>query len=572
MEPLLLLKVEKLHVSFRHEGETSVAVDGISFSLHRGEIVGIVGESGSGKTVTALSILKLIPQPPGMIRSDEITLTTDTGEVRLDRLDEKGMQELRGREISMIFQEPMTSLNPAFTCGMQVTEVLRRHLGMAHREAEARTLELFQEVRLPRPEEILRAYPHQISGGQKQRVMIAMAIACNPKLLIADEPTTALDVSVQKTILELLESLQRSRKMSILFITHDLNLVHGFAHRVMVMYGGKIVEEGTIDKVFGSPEDPYTRGLIACRPDPARRLRKLPTIGDFLNGRDNSGNRADGRSVITTEERLAHHKLIYEKKPVLVVEGLSKVFESAGGPFSRKGREHRALEDIFVQIYPGETLGIVGESGSGKTTLARVVIRLLPETAGRIWYKEKEITVLSGKLLKQMRREIQIVFQDPYSSLNPRITAGAAITEPMKVHGLFGGSREQKEKAFELLEQVGLQGDHFYRYPHEFSGGQRQRICIARAIAVQPELIILDEAVSALDVSVQAQVLNLLNDLKNSYGLTYIFISHDLSVVRYMSDRVVVMKDGRIVETGEADALYTGPRSDYTRMLLEAST
>ena len=565
MEPGILLNAEHLVVSFRHEGKSLVAVDGISFSIRQGEVVAIVGESGSGKSVTALSLLKLIPQPQGLIRAGSVTLRTDTGEVRLDTIDEQGMQQIRGREISMVFQEPMTSLNPAFTCGMQVTEVLQRHLGMSRSEAKARVLELFREVRLPRPEEMLRAYPHQISGGQKQRVMIAMAIACNPKLLIADEPTTALDVSVQRTILELLASLQRSRNMSILFITHDLNLVQGFANRVMVMFKGRIVEEGKTEQIFREPAHPYTRGLIACRPDPRKRLKTLPTIEDFM-----SGGTVD-ESVVTAGERSNVHTLLYKKTPLVVVEGLSKVFGAVGGPFSGKGKEYRALQEIFVNIYPGETLGIVGESGSGKTTLARVIIRLLPETAGRIWYKDNDITEINGRLLKQLRREIQIVFQDPYSSLNPRMTVGAAITEPMKVHGLFRTGKERKERALELLEQVGLLPEHYYRYPHEFSGGQRQRICIARVLAVEPEVIILDEAVSALDVSVQAQVLNLLNDLKNRYGLTYIFISHDLSVVRYMSDRVIVMKDGRIVESGEADALYAAPREAYTRMLLEAS-
>jgi peptide/nickel transport system ATP-binding protein len=457
MEPGILLNAERLEVSFRNDGKSQVAIDGISFRIRQGEIMAIVGESGSGKSVTALSLLKLIPQPQGLIRAGSVTFRTDAGEIRLDTLDEQGMQQIRGREISMIFQEPMTSLNPAFTCGMQVTEVLRRHLGMTRKEAKERTLELFREVRLPRPEEMLGAYPHQVSGGQKQRVMIAMAIACNPKLLIADEPTTALDVSVQRTILELLASLQQSRNMSILFITHDLNLVQGFANRVMVMFKGLIVEEGPVEKIFRNPAHPYTRGLIACRPDPRKRLRTLPTIEDFMRG-----GTVD-ESVVTAGARSSGQTLLYERSPLVVVEGLSKVFGAVGGPFSGKGQEYRALQEIFVNIYPGETLGIVGESGSGKTTLARVIIRLLPETAGRIWYKDKDITEISGRLLKQMRREIQIVFQDPYSSLNPRLTIGAAITEPMKVHGLFRSKKERKEKAMELLDQVGLQPEHFFR-------------------------------------------------------------------------------------------------------------
>ena len=569
MDDRFLLKVDDLRVSFRSEGKEAPAVDGIRFQIRPGEILGIVGESGSGKSVTALSLLNLVSQ--GSIRSERIQFDTGKDLLRLDLADEKQMMEVRGKEISMIFQEPMTSLNPAFTCGMQVTEVLSRHLVMNRKTAKEKTLGLFAEVRLPRPAEIFRAYPHQISGGQKQRVMIAMAIACNPKLLIADEPTTALDVSVQRTILDLLVSLQRSRNMSVLFITHDLNLLQGFAHRILVMYKGTIVEEGPVARIFSSPEHPYTRGLIACRPDPGKRLRKLPTIDDFFDHTEEHHGAARKSDIISAEERNERHLQIFERKPVVTIEGLSKIFEGTGGPFSGKGQEYRALQDIFLQVYPGETLGVVGESGCGKTTLARVMLRLLPETAGKIWYKENEITVLTGKRIKKFRKEIQIVFQDPYSSLNPRLTAGAAITEPMKVHGLFGGNSGRKERALELLRQVGLAEEHYHRYPHEFSGGQRQRICIARALAVQPELIILDEAVSALDVSVQAQVLNLLNELKYKYGLTYIFISHDLSVVRYMSDRVLVMKDGKIVESGEADSLYSAPKTDYTRMLLETS-
>jgi peptide/nickel transport system ATP-binding protein len=433
-------------------------------------------------------------------------------------------------------------------------ESLRIHLGYTRKQAREKALDLFNEVRLPRPAEVLTAYPHQLSGGQKQRVMIAMAISCSPAILIADEPTTALDVTVQKTILDLMKSLQESRKMSILFITHDLGLVNGFADRVLVMHKGQVVEEGMVADIFRSPVHPYTRGLLACRPPLDVRLSRLPTIENYLKE-----DQEKTRTVITVAERQTDHKRLYAQRPILAVENLSKKF----GSFT-------ALSKAGFFVYPGETLGIVGESGSGKTTLARVVLELIPASEGKIIYGEHDITKLTAGKLKKLRKDLQIIFQDPFSSLNPRIAIGPAILEPMKVHRLHQNDTNRKARVMELLQKVGLKPEHYFRYAHEFSGGQRQRICIARALAVEPRLIICDESVSALDVSIQAQVLNLLNDLKKDLGLTYIFISHDLSVVKFMSDRLIVMKNGKIEEIGEADEVYANPRSEYTRMLLAA--
>ncbi len=555
MNNIPLLEVRKLTVCFKASGALTPVVDGISFRLNEAETVAIVGESGSGKTVTALTILKLIPEPPGRITGGEIFYREGNNNIyNILQLDELAIQKIRGRRISMVFQEPMTSLNPVFTCGNQVAESLRIHLSMSKSEAKSRVLELFGEVRLPDPSDAFKAYPHQLSGGQKQRVMIAMAIACNPAILIADEPTTALDVTVQKTILDLLKSLQQSRKMSILFITHDLGLVAGFADRVLVMNRGKIVEEGTVSEIFTTPKHPYTRGLLSCRPPLDIRPEKLPTIETFIN----NGEGADSvrENPLT---RASKHARIYAQQPILKIEGISRKFES-----------FQALQTISFHVFPGETLGIVGESGSGKTTLARVALELIPPSTGRVLYQEHDITRLSFSKLKKLRKDLQIIFQDPYSSLNPRKAIGPTILEPMKVHSLFRSDKERKNRVFELLRKVGLQEDQYYRFPHEFSGGQRQRICIARALAVEPRLIICDESVSALDVSIQAQVLNLLNDLKRELGLTYIFISHDLSVVKFMSDRLIVMKNGTIEEMGDADEIYRNPKSVYTQNLLAA--
>ena len=555
MNPHPLLDVRDLSISFTVDNLELKVVDKVSFQLGKAETLAVVGESGSGKTVTALAVLRLIPYPQGKIITGEILFQqVENQPADILKLDERGIQKLRGQAISIIFQEPMTSLNPVFTCGDQVAESLRIHLGFTKKQAREKVLDLFNEVNLPRPPTVFNVYPHQLSGGQKQRVMIAMAIACNPAILIADEPTTALDVTVQKTILGLMKKLQESRKMSILFITHDLGLVSGFADRVLVMNKGRIVEEGSVKRIFQAPEHPYTRGLLACRPPTHIRPRRLPTIENWLN--EEQIKKAE---IITSEIRNIEHERLYKQKPILEVERLGKQF----GSFT-------ALAKTSFLVYPGETLGIVGESGSGKTTLARAMLELIPATEGKIVYQGHDITKMTSARLKLLRKDLQIIFQDPYSSLNPRLSVGPCILEPMKVHGLHQNDTKRKAKVLELLEKVGLKPEHYYRYPHEFSGGQRQRICIARALAVEPRLIICDESVSALDVSVQAQVLNLLNDLKRDFGLTYIFISHDLSVVKFMSDRLIVMKNGIIVEMGEADMVYSNPRSEYTRLLLEA--
>jgi len=574
-----ILEVNHLTTLFRNENTVTTAVDDISFSLDAGETLGIVGESGSGKSVTALSILRLIPDPPGKISRGEILYdSSNRGVINLLSIADKELRKIRGREISMIFQEPMTSLNPVFTAGMQVAETILHHLKLTRKEAKERVIQLFEEVKLPGPEEIYRSYPHQLSGGQKQRVMIAMAISCNPKILIADEPTTALDVTVQKTILELMKEIQKKHGMSIIFITHDLGLLAGFAGRVMVMYKGKAVEQGSSEEIFRHPHDPYTQGLLSCRPPLDVRLKKLPTVEDFITGA--KGNRNQMKEEISHflaagniqsfEERESKHRKIYSKEPILSVRNVKTWFPVSFSLFGKPAGFMKAVDDVSFDVYSGETLGIVGESGCGKTTLGRTILQLIRATSGKITYEGVNLGEMNAIHLRDLRRYLQIIFQDPYSSLNPRITIGNAIMEPMIVHRLNGNHRQRKEKTIGLLEKVGLSPAHFDRYPHEFSGGQRQRICIARALAVGPKLIICDESVSALDVSIQAQVLNLLNDLKQNYGFTYLFISHDLSVVRFMSDRLIVMKSGKIEEIGDADEIYSNPKSPYTRELLSA--
>jgi len=568
MDQQKILEIDNLSVVFHHENKITTAIDGVSFSLERGETLGLVGESGSGKSITALSILRLIPYPEGKIKNGNILFRDIYGTVSsLLLLSEKRMQSFRGKEVGMIFQEPMTSLNPVLTCGFQVAEAMRWHLRIDKKEARRRTLEWFNEVRLPCPEVVFTSYPHQLSGGQKQRVMIAMAMSCNPSLLIADEPTTALDVTVQKTILELMKELQAKHGMSILFITHDLALVSGFADRVLVMYKGRVVEEGKTDKLFSSPTHPYTAGLLNCRPPANKRLKRLPTVAEFLE----PGSRPLPVSESeTVEERKSRHDRIYSQSPILQVKDLKTDFPSHFSFFGNPDAFVKAVNCVSFDVYPGETLGIVGESGSGKTTLGRSILQLIKTRSGKIIFDGREIQGLSQKRLKSIRKDLQIIFQDPYSSLNPRLTAGAAIMEPMLVQVQYHGANAREKRAIELLEMVGLGPEHFTRYPHEFSGGQRQRVCIARTLAVQPRLIICDESVSALDVSIQAQILNLLNKLKNEFGFTYVFISHDLSVVRFMSDRLIVMRNGKIEETGDADKIYTFPEKEYTKSLLGA--
>lgn len=552
-----LLKTSNLSISFSSDGKEHAVVKNSSFEIHKNEILGIVGESGSGKSVSSLALLGLLP------KETKIEGTVFFEDHSILSLSEKQFQNIRGNKISMIFQEPMSSLNPSLTCGYQVLEIILQHTSLRKKEAKAKVIDLFEKVKLPRPDEIYKHYPHQLSGGQKQRVMIAMAIACKPQLLIADEPTTALDVTIQKEIIQLLKDLQQETEMSILFISHDLALVSEICQRVLVMYQGEIVEQGTVKAVFEKPKDPYTKALIRSKPSQTRRLKKLPSVIDFIE------NTVD-KSVYTKKERSAFHQKIYAKKPFLEIRNLKKEFVGNKTWWFQKNSVVKAINDISFELYEGETLGLVGESGCGKSTLGRTLVHLEKATSGQVFYQEKDITQLSEREKKSIRKDIQIIFQDPFSSLNPRLMVGEAILEPMKVHQLYSNNSERKAKVLEILKKVGLAPEHYNRYPHEFSGGQRQRIGIARAIALQPKLIVCDESVSALDVSVQAQVLNLLNDLKKDFGFTYIFISHDLSVVKYMSDQLVVMNQGKIEEIGDADALYAQPKSSYTQKLIDA--
>jgi peptide/nickel transport system ATP-binding protein len=574
-----LLEVKNLVTEFRSESETVKAVNDVSFTLSRGETIGIVGESGSGKSVTSLSVMRLIPNPPGKITQGEIIYHSQSqGEVNLVTLSEKQMRSFRGNEIAMIFQEPMTSLNPVYTCGDQVMEAILLHQKCSKKEAEERTLQLFKEVQLPRPEAILKSYPHQLSGGQKQRVMIAMAMSCNPSVLIADEPTTALDVTVQATILELMTKLQREHNMGILFITHDLGVIAELADKVVVMYKGKIVEQGTVLDIFENPKHPYTKGLLACRPPLNKRLKWLPTVADFMTTDENGQFVEQSGSIykltdaltISPEERKQGHTQLYAQQPILQIKHIKTYFPLKKNIFGKALSYVHAVDDVSFDVYPGETLGLVGESGCGKTTLGRTILRLIEPTAGEIIFEGKNITSIRSSEMREMRKDIQIIFQDPYSSLNPRITIGKAILEPMQVHGILQNDTARKNRVIELLNRVNMNESHFHRYPHEFSGGQRQRICIARALALKPKFIICDESVSALDVSIQAQVLNLLNELKREFNFTYIFISHDLSVVKFMSDRMVVMNKGKIEEIGDADTIYNDPQTEYTKRLISA--
>jgi peptide/nickel transport system ATP-binding protein len=549
-----VLEINDLSISFQN----NEVIHDISYAILENEILGVVGESGSGKSVSALAILGLLPKSISKITNGTVLFEGED----LIQSSIKKIQNIRGNKIAMIFQEPMSSLNPSMTCGNQVQDILLRHTSLNKNEAKTETISLFKQVKLPEPMITYKKYPHEISGGQMQRVMIAMAIACKPKILIADEPTTALDVTVQKEIITLLKNLQSENNMSILFISHDLSLVSEIADRVVVMYKGEIVEQGEVSEIFNAPKHSYTKALINSRPSLGTRLKTLPTIQDYLDG-------TISKDIITSEERERDHKKIYNRKPLLEVINVEKEYFSKSGWFT-KPRSFKAVNNVSFKLYEGETLGLVGESGCGKSTLGNAILQLDKATAGSILYKGTDITRLSKAAIKKLRKDIQIIFQDPYASLNPRIQVGRSIMEPMKVHNLYSSDQERKEKAIDILARVGLDASYFNRYPHEFSGGQRQRIGIARTIALQPKLIVCDESVSALDISVQAQVLNLLNELKSKLGFTYIFISHDLAVVKYMSDQLLVMNEGKIEEMGDADAIYNNPEKDYTKRLINA--
>lgn len=555
-----MLTISNLTVEF--EGVGPVAKS-ISLKVNKGESVGLVGESGSGKSITSLAVMGLLP-PAAKVSGSILFSKEDGTEVQLSVADKNYPQRVRGREIAMIFQEPMTALNPTIRCGEQVDEMTRENLGLNRREAKAKTLQLFGEVLLPDPEKAYRSYPHELSGGQRQRVMIAMAISCKPQLLIADEPTTALDVTVQKEILELLKSLKNRYGMALIFISHDLRIVSEVCDRIVVMRRGDMVEEGSSTNIFHHPQQPYTKALISCLPPINSRPERLLTVKEFTE--------QESPSIIlqSDEARQNQHHQLYQQAPILSVKDLYAGYSFGGSLFSKTRKLFKAVKNVHFDVYPGETFGLVGESGCGKTSLGRTLIGLVKSLSGSIEFEGKRIDKLAGEELRLMRRHIQMIFQDPFSSLNPKITVGEAILEPMRVHGVGKNEAERKERMNHLLKKVGLPAEVANRYPHEFSGGQRQRIVIARTLALEPKLVICDESVSALDVSIQAQVLNLLNDLKQELGLTYIFISHDLSVVRYMSDRIMVMQKGELVELNEADELYRHPQKAYTKQLIGA--
>lgn len=576
-ENTALLAVHQLSVDFAGNGTVNHALKAVSITVNKGELVAVVGESGSGKSVTSLSVMRLLASPPAQYISGHIWFSNQAG-YKQDLLTATPiqMQQLRGRRIAMIFQEPMTSLNPVYTCGHQVAEALQQHLKLSRQQARKQTLALFNQVRLPDPERIYNSYPHQISGGQKQRVMIAMAMSCEPDLLICDEPTTALDVTVQKSILLLIKELQLQKQVGVLFITHDLGVVSEVADRIVVMYKGAIVEEGPTGQLFSLPSHPYTKALLACRPALYPKGQRLPVVSDFLNTSASTGaspapanKQEDASSAQTTT--VSNPAPVISLIPLVQVENLKVWYPRKRNFLGRVTSYTQAVNDVSFTVYEGETLGLVGESGCGKSTLGRALLRLTPATAGDILYKGRSLLSLNKSELTELRRDMQIIFQDPYSSLNPRKKIGPAIAEVLQVHGIGNGEQQRKQLVTELLQKVNLLPEHYHRYPHEFSGGQRQRIVIARALALRPSFVVCDESVSALDVSVQAQVLNLLNDLKQEFSFTSVFISHDLSVVKYISDRIMVMQKGRIEECGPAEQVYTHPESTYTRQLIEAA-
>ncbi len=575
-----ILDVRGLSIAFPTKSGVVDAVRSVSFSIEPGQTLGLVGESGSGKSVTSLALIGLLEESTQV--SGEVwfcdSSTPDAQPVDLLSLSREERRRYRGRLISMIFQEPLTSLNPVYTCGDQLVEALQLHQDLSGKAAESRAIALFEEVKLPEPKQILGRYPHQLSGGQQQRVMIAIALAGNPAVLIADEPTTALDVTIQSTILDLLRDLQTARGTAILFITHDMGVVSQIADRVAVMYKGDLVEIASVYDLFANPQHPYTQGLLNCRPRPNKQLRRLPTVSDFMSVNENREITATVRTAAERAELLAevspaeveqHRTELLQQQPLLTVKDLTKAFPVSHGFFGKK-TEFRAVDSVSFEVYPGETLGLVGESGCGKSTLSRCLLRLIEPSSGLVNFDGKSVLDLGSEDMRRLRREMQIVFQNPYGSLDARQTIGSAIMEPMRIHGLGGDERQRRSRTADLLERVGLDASAMNRMPFEFSGGQRQRVCIARTLACEPKFIICDESVSALDVSVQAQVLNLLKDLQQEFNLTYIFISHDLSVVKFVSDRIMVMNKGRIEEIGPSEAIYNSPQKPYTQQLIAA--
>lgn len=573
-----LLQVQNLSIYFIAEGKSTNAVKNISFNIEGGEILAIVGESGSGKSVTALSLLQLLPTQ-ATIKGQIFFANKEKTSIDLLKISGKEINAIRGKDMAMIFQEPMTSLNPIFTCGYQVIEAIQLHQHISLKAAEKKAIALFEKVNLPNPAEMINCYPHQLSGGQKQRVMIAMAMSCTPFLLIADEPTTALDVTAQKTILQLIKELQQQTGMGVIFITHDLGLVADIADKILVMHKGEIIEQGNTKDVLQNPQQPYTKALLACRPTMRKHGERLPVVSDFFSAApttegSNLSNFSDKEIPVKKDDSLQilQQKLpeSNQQEPVLKVSHLKVYYPGRKFLFRNTPEPFKAVDDVSFIVNKGETVGLVGESGCGKTTLGRTILQLIPSTSGDIILDGINLAALPKKQMRPLRKELQIVFQDPYGSLNPRLMIGNAIMEPMKVHGILNNTKQRKEKVVEFLEKVNLTADHFTRYPHQFSGGQRQRICIARALVLNPSFLIFDESVSALDVSVQAQVLNLLNDLKKEFGFTSIFISHDLAVVRYISDRILVMNKGKIVEEGTAEDVYFSPKNEYTKKLIDA--
>jgi len=563
-----ILQVENLKVSFTSEGAKLMAVNGISYELAKGEVLGIVGESGSGKSVSTMSLVKLVPTPPGKYEDGRVTF--DGGSENLLDLAENDIRKYRGNEIAIIFQEPMTSLNPSHRCGNQVAEMLEIHTNWDAMHIKKYVLELFDKVQLPDPSRIYQSYPHELSGGQLQRVMIAMAISCKPKVLIADEPTTALDVTVQKSIIQLLKDLNEENGNSTIFITHDLGVINEIADKVLVMYKGEVMEYGPIDQVFHNPQHPYTKGLLACRPPMDQRYFRLPIVSDFLEMNPEDHRTYVNKLVQSDQNYQSHLSELEKSEVILEANNIKKYYVSERSFFGKPKSYVKAVDDVSFKIRKGESIGLVGESGCGKSTLGRVLLCLDDATSGSAVFEGQDLFSMDKKSLRHLRKDFQIIFQDPYSSLNPRMTVGASIMEPLKVHGLHNSNAIRKEKVIELLEKVGLEADHYSRYPHQFSGGQRQRISIARSLGLNPKFILCDESVSALDVSVQAQVLNLLQDLKDEFGLSYLFISHDLSVIKFIADHVLVMQKGKVVESGDVESVINNPQDPYTQMLIES--